>query len=206
MSINKSDIVNVDQPPLSFWERTYFPPIFKGLWLTFRHIFRRKWTMQYPKDRREDIKVLDGGLRATNYRGLHRLNKDEQGREACVACFMCETACPAKCISIVAEDAPWEDREKRPKSFEIDELRCILCGMCEQACPVDAIELTPIYYHIGNSREDMIYDKEKLLDVYEKTKDVKPRRNPKIVGYSCDKREQAVKHRMDIETKESSIR
>ena len=70
-----------------------------------------------------------------NYRGVHRLNRDEEGRVKCVACYMCSTACPAHCIDIVAAPSPWPDREKYPETFVIDELRCIYCGMCEEACP-----------------------------------------------------------------------
>src|SRR3990172_519321 len=79
------------------------------------------------------------------YRGVHRLNRDGEGRVKCVACFLCASACPAHCIDIVAAESPWPDREKYPQSFVIDELRCIFCGMCEEACPVDAIELTSLY-------------------------------------------------------------
>jgi len=75
----------------------------------------------------------------------------------------CQTVCPSNCIDIVAEEAPWEDRDKRPKIFEIDMLRCIYCGMCEEACPCDAIELTEKLYTVSTSRAEMIYDKEKLL-------------------------------------------
>ena len=69
---------------------------------------------------------------------------------------MCSTACPARGIDIVAAESPWDDREKYPIKFDIDELRCIYCGMCEEACPVDAIELTPHYDLVGRSREEMI--------------------------------------------------
>ena len=104
-----------------------------------------------------------------NYRGVHRLNRDEEGRVKCVACYMCSTACPAHCIDIVAAPSPWPDREKYPETFVIDELRCIYCGMCEQACPVDAIELTTLYDLTGLSREEMMFDKEKLLSVFDQT-------------------------------------
>lgn len=205
MSLKESEIIRVDEPELSFWEKTYLPGIFKGLWLTLRHIFRKKRTMQYPEQRREQLSVRQGGLRRGNYRGLHRLNKDEQGRVACVACFMCETACPAHCITIVGGEAPWPDREKYPLSFEINELRCIYCGMCEYACPVDAIEMTPVYHHIGRSRQEMIYDKEKLLEMYDMTKNLKPRKNPKIVGYSCEKMKQAAPYWQKIQEKENQL-
>ena len=115
-------------------------------------------------------------MRVENYRGVHRLNRDKDGRVACVACFMCETACPAHCIHIDAGESPWDDREKYPVKFELDELRCIYCGMCSEACPVDAIELTAEYDIVGLSRDEMVFDKEKLLEVYDVTVGGKPRR------------------------------
>jgi NADH-quinone oxidoreductase subunit I len=105
---------------------------------------------------------------------VHRLNKDEDGRVKCVACFMCSTACPARCIHIEAEESPWQDREKYPGKFDIDELRCIYCGMCEEACPVDAIELTHTYDIVGLTRQEMIFDKSKLLQIYDETVAAEP--------------------------------
>ena len=136
----------------------YLPAVAKGLFNTLLHILKLKghktFTVQYPEERKE---VRPG------FRGEHRLKVDENGREKCVACLMCQTVCPAVCIDIVAEEAPWDDRDKRPKTFEIDMLRCIYCGMCEEACPCDAIELTEKLYTVSTSRAAMIYDKEKLL-------------------------------------------
>ncbi|MGD2108004.1 MAG: NADH-quinone oxidoreductase subunit I [Phycisphaerae bacterium] len=177
--ISDNDIVILDEPQLSPAERTYIPQIWDGMMLTLRHlvksVFKRPITVQYPEEKRE--------LRVETYRGVHRLNRDEEGRVACVACFMCSSACPVHCIHIDAGESPWDDREKYPVKFDIDELRCIYCGMCEEACPVDAIELTPHYDLVGRSREEMILDKEELLSIYDETKDLKPRKNPRITGY-----------------------
>jgi NADH-quinone oxidoreductase subunit I len=163
------NIAWVEEPPLSWLERTYLPAVLTGLATTGKHVPGPKMTVHYPEQPHEIADRL-------NYRGVHRLNRDAQGRVKCVACFLCATACPAHCIDIVAEASPWPDREKYPKSFVIDELRCIYCGMCEEACPVDAIELTSLYDLTGQSREQMIYDKEKLLAVYDATKDLEPMR------------------------------
>src|SRR5262249_5354407 len=135
MPIEAKDVRWVEDPKMGVAELLYLPAIFAGLTVTFRHLFKRPMTQEFPEVRPQ---------LPANYRGLHRLNRDEQGRVKCVACYMCSTACPAHCIDIVAAPAPpeWKDREKYPESFVLDELRCIYCGMCEQACPVDAIELT----------------------------------------------------------------
>jgi len=151
----------VEEPKVGLFERMYLPAVAQGLATTVRHIFR-------PQVRTEGYPEVEPQL-PPNYRGVHRLNRDEQGRVKCVACYMCATACPAHCIDIVAAPAPpeWKDREKYPETFVIDELRCIYCGMCEEACPVDAIELTTLYDLTGLSREQMMFDKEKLLSVFD---------------------------------------
>ncbi len=173
------DVIVLKEPELTAAERLYLPQILDGMKTTLRHMFntkrRNEVVSAYPEEKRP--------FRVDNYRGVHRLNKDPDGRVACVACFMCSTACPAHCIHIEAGESPWPDREKYPVKFDIDELRCIYCGMCEEACPVDAIELTPHYELVGTTREEMIFDKEKLLQVYEETKDFKPRRNPPVTDY-----------------------
>jgi len=162
----------LEPPRLNLLERTYLPQILGGLAITGRHALaaalgKGAITVQYPEEQHTPT---------ANYRGVHRLNKDENGRIKCVACMLCATACPAHCIDIVGATAPdtWDDREKYPESFVIDELRCIFCGMCEEACPVDAIELTGLYDLTGLSREQMIYDKAKLLSVFDITKDTEP--------------------------------
>jgi len=161
MPIEEKDVEWVEEPEIGFWEATYLPAIAQGLRTTVEHVIRRETvTQQYPEVRPTLPK---------NYRGVHRLNRDDQGRVKCVACFLCSTACPARCIDIVAAEAPWPDRDKFPQKFVIDELKCIYCGMCEEACPVDAIELTGIYDLTGQTRQEMLFDREKLLSVYDET-------------------------------------
>jgi NADH-quinone oxidoreductase subunit I len=160
MPIAETDVRWVSEPKLGALERLYLPTIVEGLQTTMRHLFMPKVTQEFP-----DVQPK----MPPNYRGVHRLNRDEQGRVKCVACYMCSTACPAHCIDIVAAGSPWPDREKYPETFVIDELRCIYCGMCEEACPVDAIELTSLFDLTGWSREEMMFDKEKLLSVFDQT-------------------------------------
>jgi NADH-quinone oxidoreductase subunit I len=155
-----------EEPTIGLAEALYLPAIASGVATALKHaFFKKRLTKQYPEAEPEI---------PPNYRGVHRLNRDEQGRVKCVACYMCQTACPANCIEIVAAPAPqddpqWANRDKYPATFTIDELRCIYCGMCEEACPVDAIELTSIYDLTGMSRQEMIFDREKLLSVYDET-------------------------------------
>ncbi len=180
MAIKPEDVLTIKAPTMGALESVYLPEVIRGFGITFRHMFtsfgqgKTSRTIQYPEQRREDYPVEQGGSYAGNFRAFHRLNKDESGRVKCVACMMCPTICPANCIHIVAGESPWDDREKYPVKFEIDELRCIYCGMCEEACPVDAIELTPVYDIVGLTRQEMIFDKEKLLRMYDQTKDRKP--------------------------------
>ena len=165
MPIRESDVKWIQAPRVGLLEQLYLPAIAAGLGTTIRHAAKALFgggyiTQQYPE---QAPKI------PANYRGVHRLNRDEQGRVKCVACYMCSTACPAHCIDIVAAPSPWPDREKYPETFVLDELRCIYCGMCEQACPVDAIELTTLADLTGFSREEMMFDKEKLLSVFDQT-------------------------------------
>jgi NADH-quinone oxidoreductase subunit I len=162
---DNQDVIWVEEPEIGFWEATFLPAIVEGLKTTIRHVTNyQPVTQQYPEEK-PNLPL--------HYRGVHRLNRDEQGRVKCVACMLCATACPANCIHIEGAAAPpeWSDRDKYPVKFELDELRCIYCGMCEEACPVDAIELTHIYDLTGESRAELLYDRDKLLEVFDQTKD-----------------------------------
>lgn len=175
MKADDPNIIWIEEPKLGLSGRMYLPLLVDGLTTTARHMVSRKVTVSYPEQEPQiDNKLI--------YRGVHRLNKDAQGRVKCVACFLCATACPAHCIDIIGVESPWPDREKYPESFTIDELRCIYCGMCEEACPVDAIELTSLYNLTGRSREEMVFDKEKLLSVYDATKHDEPMKSADYGG------------------------
>jgi NADH-quinone oxidoreductase subunit I len=144
----------------SFWNRLYLPSVLQGLAVTWRHMFRRKDTIQYPEERRSF---------GERYRGVPVLIKDQDGRPKCVACYMCQWVCPPLAITIEAEeyphDHPLHQIEKRPRRFDINMLRCIYCGLCEEACPEEAIVMSKTYVVTGLSRDVMIFDKEKLYEL-----------------------------------------
>jgi NADH-quinone oxidoreductase subunit I len=126
----------------------------QGLWITFKHLGPgNTTTVQYPR-KGHRLQPSD------RFRGLHRL-VPSQDREKCVACYLCPTVCPAKCITV--ESAENEKGEKYPKVYKIDLLRCIFCGYCVEACPVEAIEMTGEYELANYHREDFTFDKKRLV-------------------------------------------
>jgi len=149
----------VSRKPLSFWESLYLPAILKGMMITFRHILTKNPTIRYPEQKRPFSPV---------FRGLHVLNRDEQGRENCTACGLCAVACPAEAITMeAAERQSGEEHlyreEKYAAKYEINMLRCIFCGLCEEACPKDAIYLSETFAPANFTRKGFIYGKEELL-------------------------------------------
>src|SRR6185437_7021739 len=144
---------HVDTHPLSAVEKTYLPGILKGMAITFRHIFKKTPTIQYPEVKKPFSSV---------WRGLHILNRDENGAERCTACGLCALACPAEAITMeAAERKPGEEHlyreEKYAAKYEINMLRCIFCGYCEEACPKDAVYLTETIMPANYNRESFIY-------------------------------------------------
>jgi NADH-quinone oxidoreductase subunit I len=149
----------VDRKPMTFLEKLYLWNIVKGMAITFSHMFTKNPTISYPEKKRPFSPV---------FRGLHVLNRDEEGRENCTACGLCAVACPAEAITMeAAERLPHEEHlyreEKYAAKYEINMLRCIFCGLCEEACPKDAIYLSETFAPANFTRKGFIYGKPDLL-------------------------------------------
>lgn len=158
---------------LTWWEKTYVPSVVSGIGLTSKHFFRNLTlhilhlfglfkdksaavTYQYPEQPRPI---------APRTRTRHRLMKREDGSPRCVACMMCETVCPARCIQITAAEHPDPNIEKYPSEFILDLGKCVYCGFCAEVCPEDAIRMdTKIVATSEYSRDAMIYDKKRLME------------------------------------------
>jgi NADH-quinone oxidoreductase subunit I len=123
-----------------------------GMALTLRYFFRPKVTINYPHEK---------GPLSPRFKGEHALRRYPNGEERCIACKLCEAICPAQAITIEAE--PREDGSRRATRYDIDMTKCIYCGLCEEACPVDAIVEGPNFEFAVETREELMYDKEKLL-------------------------------------------
>ncbi|MGA1562150.1 MAG: NADH-quinone oxidoreductase subunit NuoI [Gammaproteobacteria bacterium] len=131
--------------------------LFRGLKVTGRYLFGRKFTLDYPKER---------APMSPRFRGLHAQRRYPNGEERCIACKLCEAVCPAMAITIEAE--PREDGSRRTTRYDIDLFKCIFCGFCEEACPVDAIVETRVYDYVFEERGRNVITKEELLAVGDK--------------------------------------
>lgn len=126
--------------------------IVAGLGRSLRYIFKRKVTLNYPYEK---------GQLSPRFRGEHALRRYPNGEERCIACKLCEAVCPAQAITIEAEERA--DGSRRTTRYDIDMVKCIYCGLCQESCPVDAIVEGPNFEFSTFTREELYYDKEKLL-------------------------------------------
>src|ERR1700729_3018993 len=130
----------------------FFLGLVKGVGLGLRYFFRPKATINYPYEK---------GPLSPRFRGEHALRRYPNGEERCIACKLCEAICPAQAITIEAEVR--NDGSRRTTRYDIDMTKCIYCGFCQEACPVDAIVEGPNFEYAAETREELFYDKNKLL-------------------------------------------
>ena len=128
--------------------------LLKGMALTGRYTFRRKFTIEYPEEKTP---------LSPRFRGLHALLRYDNGEERCIACKLCEAVCPA--VAITIEAGQREDGSRRTTRYDIDLTKCIFCGFCEESCPVDSIVETHILEYHGEKRGDLYFTKDMLLAV-----------------------------------------
>ncbi|MBP9712525.1 MAG: NADH-quinone oxidoreductase subunit NuoI [Sterolibacterium sp.] len=128
-----------------------------GMAVTWRYLWAPKITIQYPEEKTPQ---------SNRFRGLHALRRYPNGEERCIACKLCEAACPAMAITI--ETAERDDGSRRTTRYDIDLTKCIFCGYCEEACPVDAVVQTRTFEYHGEARGDLYYTKQMLLAVGDK--------------------------------------
>lgn len=176
----------VSNKKLSFWESIYLPAIVGGMFITIKHFFRKKVTINFPEQTR---------IRSDVYRGRHVLKRDDEGRERCTACGLCALSCPAEAITMTAaERKPEEEHlyreEKYAIIYQINMLRCIFCGDCEDACPKEAIFLTDRLVDSEYKRSIFVYGKELLTEPFEIEKriDVSKRQTPEVINFKKNKK------------------
>jgi NADH-quinone oxidoreductase chain I len=146
---------------IRFLKTIFLMEFILGFWIAIKQMFKTKKTINYP---------FEKGSLSPRYRGEHALRRYPNGEERCIACKLCEAVCPAQAITI--ESTEMEDGSRKTTRYDIDMLKCIYCGLCQESCPVDAIVQGPNFEFATETREELYYNKEKLLDNGDRWEDV----------------------------------
>ena len=136
-----------------FFKIIFLSEFVKAIAIALKEIFKKKKTINYP---------FEKGSISPRFRGEHALRRYPDGEERCIACKLCEAVCPAQAITIENEERP--DGSRKTTRYDIDMIKCIYCGLCEESCPVDAIVQGPNFEFSTETREELYYNKEKLLE------------------------------------------
>ena len=136
-----------------FFKIIFLSEFIKAIVIAIKEILKKKKTINYP---------FEKGSISPRFRGEHALRRYPNGEERCIACKLCEAVCPAQAITIENEERP--DGSRKTTRYDIDMIKCIYCGLCEESCPVDAIVQGPNFEFSTETREELYYNKEKLLE------------------------------------------
>jgi len=136
-----------------------FHEIWDAMKVTFKHMFHRPITFQYPREQRT---IPD------THRGALALLRYDDGRERCVGCDLCEAACPSRCIKVVSAEDPSLPLQRYASEFYIDITKCVFCGYCVEACPVNALAMTKLYEFSTHDKRTLLFDKQRLYQIGER--------------------------------------
>ena len=145
--------------PKKLVDAVLFREIWQAMKVTFRHMFHRPMTFEYPREKRT---IPD------THRGALGLLRYDDGQERCVGCDLCEAACPSHCIKVISEEDKTRPLQRYAKEFYIDITKCVFCGYCVEACPVNALAMTKLYEYSTPDKRTLLFDKARLYEIGER--------------------------------------